>query len=1134
MLKKSLKTLRRGVAGALFAASVLFPAAVSAGVLFSETFDYPAGNLYPQGGWLLSNHKDQTNPIKVTDTPLAYDGFLSGKSVKLTSVNAQDEDVTHACVPRTEDGTVTPITEGDIYIGFLLNVQNVESKNYFLSLLSTNYSMKLEDAKAFTQTARVIAVPSGDGKFKLGFDKNSNNPTATSEDLDLNTTYFVVLHYGIVEGTTNDVFEAWINPTSTKTDSDLITDSSKADLGKGFVGVAISQATTGTLSTPEMFVGPIMVTTSWEDLFEGGDTPVGPIDPVDKSEIKVTMSQLPQGFALYQYQTYPVSVNVKATGITEDITISGLSSAVKSSVTTISAADALSDEGCTIDLTLNASSAESIKETLSFASGDVLGVLPVAVDVVPVNSMMNFRFASSTQSGEIYNCSGNAWVTYVDAVNKKIYMQDIVGGIAVGYDYTGLDNAPFKAGDKIKGLYLLAEDAVQNVPSFQLMGYFAPEGVAFASLVAENDFRTPTELTLAELAESPEYYLNRLVKVSDVSFADAGAAFTTAGTAVTSGDAAGRVRPFAGTDLIGATIPESGSVTGISTSAAAAIVTLRSSADLEAAAVESGLEISRELLVDATEYYPLGVETPFATLTVKANNMPKATAVWIGGKQRDSFIADLEEIPAGTGEYTINITFKPTVTGRNEAMINFDASPTELSQSLSFACLAYDPDNMPEFTVDTDELVPFSTAVATTQEQTITIRAAHLLDYGSIRVLGEGNGAFRISSTSFLKDGATQLKVTFAPQSEGSFSETIEFSAVKAQTLTVKVSGSTSGSAPSEDKQGDELEFDTAAPLAQYATGFDASGESNKPLSLEGWKNVALDGTRAFWSFNQDGNTVAKVTAYDSKASETSEAPAEMLLMSPALDFVNSPSRLLSFRIMGDFLTDYMADQFSVLYIDPALPESERYQVIGGLDIPASADAAGEWREYILDLDALDIADTFFIGFHFLSTRGRNTTAVYYVDDFSWGDTETPFIRVDKTVAVANAKVGESVLVDEFTVTGLNLSENVAIAFEGAHKDHFTLSHAELPAEGGTFSVNYAPQEIGEHAVYVTLKSAGAPDTYVTVGGTADSTTGIGSIDASQDGEAAYYNLQGVRVYKPAAGEFYIRLHNGVATKILK
>lgn len=1138
MIDKYRKFLRRGAAGALLSAAMFAPPLASAEVLFTETFDYPAGDLYPQGGWLRT--ANNVNPIQVTDLGLSHEGFLSGNAIKLKATHLEDQDVMHPCVPRTDDAVVTPIPTGDIYVGMLFNVQALPSaKSYFFNLISTNSTGLMADQISFAgQHGYVIINPTQtDGKFKLAIHKNSNTveTTSTSEELDVNTTYFLVLHWAYTEGINNDIFEAWINPTSTKTEPTIQATTNKGDPSKGFVGIGISQFSN---KSPEMLVGPIKVATTWDELFDNGGTTVDPdpVDPADKAEINATLN-MPGYFALYQYQSYPVTLNVKATGLTEDITVSGLGSAVTASATTIPAADAMSGQGYDLTLTLNSTTGDPIDETLTLTSGETQATVPVKVQYVsPVNTLMNFRFASSAEPWENYYFSGNASVTYVDTKTQKMYMQDPVGGIVVGYEYLDLSASPFKAGDKISKLYLTAEEPVNGIPSFQLSSYFTPDGAGYGTLVAENEFKAPAEMTLAELNENLESYINRLVKVSDLTFTESNAEkmFATSVTPVTSGEAKGNVRAFPGTDLIGTVLPEQATVTGIVTGIAAdgsPIISVRAAADVETPAEAAALEVEPTLLVEPTEYYPINAETPYATLKVKATNMAKSTTVWLGGKQRDSFIADVTEIPAGTGEYTINITFKPTATGRHEATINFDATPTELSSALSLKALAYDPGNLPEFTVDNSAIKPFNAAAGTTEEQTLTIDAKNLLDFGKVRVLGQSDGAFRINNNTFLKNGATTIKVTFAPTAEGTFTETIEFSSPKAETRTITVTGTTSGGAPEEPKQGDELSFDTTSPLAQYATGFDNSGENNKPLSLDGWKNVAVEGTRAFWSYTDEGNTMAKVTAYDSTVDETAGTPAEMLLLSPALDYANSASRLLQFSIKGDMLTDDMTDKFSVVYIDPTLPENERYQEIGGMEIPASADAAGQWRDYILDLEGLDLADTFFIGFLYQSTRGRNTSAVYYVDNFSWGSTTTPFIRVDKTLATTTATVGESVAVDEFTVTGMNLTEKIAIAFEGADKDNFTLSATELPAEGGKFTVNYAPAEAGQHAVYVTLRSEGAPAVYITVGGTAEQ-SGIDAISADAATGAVYYNLQGRRVYKPAPGSIYIRVAGGKATRI--
>ena len=1135
MDKSTFSKLRYGITGALVAAASVFSAPASAEMLFTESFNYTAGDLYPQGKWLQSAHK--TSPVQVKDIKLSYDGFASGKSVELKpGEDLTAQDVFHACVSRDDEtAEVSPISSGDIYVGFLINAQSVTTKQYFFSLITTNYSYTLNDGKAPSIGGYVVAFPSeNEGKFKLGFHKSSTNPAAAYQtaDLDLNKTYLVVLHYEINSGTTNDIFEAWINPTKEKTKATVVSDISKADLSKGFVGVGLHQA--GSDNNYDMLVGPIRVATTWDELF-GGDQGGGD-DPAPTASITASAPQFPQNFFLYQYQKYTSTMTVKATGITEDITVSGFSTGLTPSVTTIPAAEATSEQGYQLSLSLDASAGQGIEQTLVFTSGDTQATLPVNVAVQPANTMMNFRSAPSAKAYEYYLFSSNARVTYVDAPNQKMYLEDIVGGVVVDYaSMTGLEKAPFKAGDKISNIYLLAAEPSQNVPQFYLCGYFGSDNITYGKRLAENDFKTPTQVTLAEIVESPEYYINRLVQVDGLTFTYAGETLTTAGTVVTSGTATGRVRPFAGTSAVGVTIPSTASVTGISTSMAAGIITVRAAEDITASQEKSGIEFETTLLVDPAEYYPINVATPFATLKIKATNMPNATALWVGGKQRNAFTIDMDEIPAGTGEYTLNITFKPTTTGTNSAVLNFDANPTELSKTTSMTCKAYDPDNLPEFTVDASGVTDFAAAPGSTQEQTLTITAANLLDYGSVRVLGQGNGAFRIGSTSFLKSGQTTLKVTFAPTTAGTYQETIEFSTPMATTQTVVVKGECSGTAPGEDKQGDELTFDTTSPYAQYATDFTGSGDNNKPLSLAGWKNVAVDGTRAFWSYTTDGNTMAKVTAYDSKMDASAEAPAEMLLMSPALNFKDSPSRLLSFRVKGDNLTDDMTDQLSVIYIDPAQPETERYYVIDGIDIPASADATGEWREFIVDLNALPIPDTFFIGFHFLSTRGRNTSTIYYIDDFSWGDDTTPFIRVDKNVAVAPiTHVGEVSPIEEITVTGLCLSEPIAIDFEGADKTHFALAQTELPAEGGKLSVSYSPQEKGEHTVYVTLKSAGAPATYITVGGTCDGNSGISDIAAENDTETMYFNLQGVRVIQPTAGKVYIRVNGGKVTKIMK
>lgn len=181
-------------AGALSLSLLATPAA-SAEVIFTETFDYPVGDLYGNSGWLQSNNTE--NPIQVTATTLSLDGFASGKSVKLTPVNSRDQDVLKPFYAAEADGTYKTITDGTVYAAFLINVQNVTDKLYFTAFSTTNSSNTIKDESSIAGPYGVtfIAPSENGGKYVLGISKNSAARTASMSDkeLDYNTTYLVVL-----------------------------------------------------------------------------------------------------------------------------------------------------------------------------------------------------------------------------------------------------------------------------------------------------------------------------------------------------------------------------------------------------------------------------------------------------------------------------------------------------------------------------------------------------------------------------------------------------------------------------------------------------------------------------------------------------------------------------------------------------------------------------------------------------------------------------------------------------------------------------------------------------------------------------------------------------------------------------
>lgn len=375
------------------------------------------------------------------------------------------------------------------------------------------------------------------------------------------------------------------------------------------------------------------------------------------------------------------------------------------------------------------------------------------------------------------------------------------------------------------------------------------------------------------------------------------------------------------------------------------------------------------------------------------------------------------------------------------------------------------------------------------------------------------------------------LTITFAPLKAGTFSASVEFSAEMAETRVITLTGVASGEAPVEEKQGDEFtmaSFDTSNAQALVIEDFQNCGESNKPLHIDGWTNAAITGTRAWWAYtdiNDPEQRMAKITAYDSKAAESSLC--QMLLLSPCLDYINAKQQLLTFRIMGKNMLDTQVDNLQVLYIDPATdqtttldltpassPLDEVYaEPINGLDIPASADYNGEWRDYVLDLKGLDLADKFFIGFGFASMRGHDSSTMYFIDDFSWGRDDIAFIRLDQPYLDMEAVVNTPATSRSISVEGLNLTGPISLSVTGANASKFTVEPQTLPAQGGTFTVSFSSDTEGVHACYIKLSSDGAPDSYLSVEANNTAYGAIDGITANASSELVdVYNLQGILV----------------------
>ena len=525
----------------------------------------------------------------------------------------------------------------------------------------------------------------------------------------------------------------------------------------------------------------------------------------------------------------------------------------------------------------------------------------------------------------------------------------------------------------------------------------------------------------------------------------------------------------------------------------------------DVASTEPTMTVTPTVVYDGSAV-AIGSSTTYATYAVEYANLENPIDVYLTGANRNQFEVSAETIPAGSGKATITLTYKPQAIGKHTARINFESTVSTLNTGFAATGIAWDPANPPMIVAHSGGLTPFTCKAGEQQKQTITVTTSDLPDYGKAAVKGLSNGAFIISTATLLKNGNTQINITFKPLVPGDYEEVIEFSGIKAVTETIRIYGTATENGTTEDREGDRLPLDDSKPLTSYVQNFDGVTK-NKPLSIEGWKNLAQVGNRAWWGYTwADGNSAAKVTPYDSKMEETT--PCVMTLVSPALDFKNTPNPVLTFKVMGTLMRDGMADQLEVCYIEKD-GEGMYVQPIDGLNIPASPDKNEEWVPYTIDLKGLDLADVFFIGFRFNSRRGAESTTSYYIDDFSWGQTNVPLIRPNIREGSFKATAGKKATSPDIEIEGIALTSDIKISLYGAHKGFFTLSTTTLPAAGGKFNLDFLNTEPGEYAVEVDLNSEGAPLTAVIVGVQNETATGITDVIVDLSQPVSVYDIQG-------------------------
>ena len=542
-------------------------------VLLNENFDYSATELYGQGSWWKYGSNPEA-PISLVTPALTYAGYQDeavGKSVKLGNT-ASGQDV------YTMFDKGATVGEGSIYVAMLINLTDatdITSSNaaYILGLISQTKS-GLKDGGSGTEYGRLFAYAASEGKYKLAISRANTTLESTTAEYEYGKTYLVVIKYTIVEGDTNDEVRLFVNPATgaePATADALYNGTSGSDAlltAGGLAALELRQGATSTKKAPILTLDAIRVATTWAELFNqtaGGEDPdpdPTPAITVDASSIEFEETFFVGGPAATK------TVNVKATDLTADITITTTSENITVEPATITKEAAMSEAGADVVVTFTPNSIETGFPNVIFASEGAKEVkVPVSASVVEAVANLGAMVEKANDAGYYYGAiSGEIAVTqaFQQSGQQCLYIQDATAAFLVYDSYEILGD--LKAGDRFTGASV----------------YYAEGDLYFETIgtKGENAPVEPEIVSLAELTSNAARYAFRLVRINDITFSQTGDFAFGTQYDIAQGEAVAKLSLFAESDIIGTQLPSKADVIGIVRNATGKLISPRTTEDI--------------------------------------------------------------------------------------------------------------------------------------------------------------------------------------------------------------------------------------------------------------------------------------------------------------------------------------------------------------------------------------------------------------------------------------------------------------------------------------------------------------------------------------------------------------------------
>lgn len=496
----------------------------SAETYLAESFDYAEGNLYGNGKWVKYGKKT-TAPIQVAKSPLTFAGYqdnAAGKAVRLTKESGE------YCQMLFRDKG-TDAAKGTVYYSALVNVSELPSGSRtaaFMALTGANSldATKFGDTEAGSEGAGLFAQASGEG-FKLGVSRNvanlGNVKTSVAwadEECAIGTTYLVVVKYEIIDGADNDRISLWVNPAKGDAEpaASVVAEEECSESLADVRGIELRQGSSSVAKTPVAVIDEVRVASTWNEIF----TPAK-ADAVETPEITITDMSVDFG-KVYKGLTYTKTINVKGKNLKGDISLSSsVSGEVSVSATTVAKADAESENGCDVVLTLTVDNTAMTSDKIVYAADGAQSRTQIVewrpIETIAVNSFKELFDEDNISMTTLYIYKGEATVTAIDSNFYTFYAQDSQSAAEVrsasGCGYDEVDLTKVKPGDNIT-------DIVGNVIFSDDGGIdFVPVAADAWRVVSEGNVVEPKVLTFEQIhaAEACDVIF-QLVTVKDVKF----------------------------------------------------------------------------------------------------------------------------------------------------------------------------------------------------------------------------------------------------------------------------------------------------------------------------------------------------------------------------------------------------------------------------------------------------------------------------------------------------------------------------------------------------------------------------------------------------------------------------------------